>query len=210
MIAFLRGKIGRLSPLKVTLDVNGVGYELNITLDDSEKLAQTDKGQNVTLFTRVHYTENSQALFGFLNEHMVGLYDFLISLHGIGPKMVMNILSYCDMSELLLSLEKGDAALLTRVPGIGKSKSEKIIFESKSKQKKLETIKSLIRNETGSLAALKNDFLSDLLIESLESLGFNRKEIVLAEKKINQLENNLPAFTQENMQRWIRLYLKYL
>jgi Holliday junction DNA helicase RuvA len=222
MISFLKGNIYKLDPLELHLDVNGVGYKIHITLSDSEKLS-TLRGQPVLIHTRVQYSENSQTIFGFLDEQIACLYDFLIKLHGIGPKIVMSILSYCNTSDFLSSLESGNTAYLTGVPGIGKSKAEKIIFEAKLKQKKLEIIKaqwaqknqlsgSTGKSVTGLIdpSTLKNDIFTDLLTQSLEGLGFSSKEITLAEKKIAMIEKEIPEPALENIQRWIRIYLKYL
>jgi len=221
MISFLKGKIETLGPLELHLDVNGTGYKVNITLSDSERLARM-KDQPIKVFIRVQYTETSQNLYGFLDEEVADLYDFLIKLHGIGPKIVMSILSYCQINDFLSSLEAANAAYLTGVPGIGKSKAEKILFEAKSKQKKLELLKARwaqsqfndalekTGDKTGNTGSLKNDIFSDLLVQSLEGLGFSPKEISLAEKKISLNEKDLPGSDMENIQKWIRIYLRYL
>lgn len=210
MISFLIGKIHRLSPLTLHLNVNGVGYEIHTTLTTTEKLNFREADENIIIYTRVHYTETSQTIYGFLNEHEVALFDFLISLHGIGPKIVMSILSYCDTSEFLKSLQEGNSEILTRVPGIGKTKAEKILFEAKSRQKKLENIIHEFSGDSSEIKIPGTDLVTSILIDSLETLGFNKKEIALAEKKIQVHETGMPDLSKESIQHWIRTYLKYL
>jgi len=210
MISFLIGKIHKLSPLKVHLNVQGTGYEVHTTLSTIEKLGALSRIEDVILYTRVYYAENSQSIYGFLNEHEVDLFDFLINLHGIGPKIVMSILSYCNIEDFLKSLENGNSEILMKVPGIGKSKAEKILFEAKNKQKKLENIIGQFSEEGLMKEASGSSQVSSLLLESLETLGFNRKEVALAEKKVQMHESGLPDLSKDTIQLWIRTYLKYL
>ena len=210
MISFLVGKIHKLSPLIVHLNVNGVGYRIHTTLSVTEKLNTFDKNKEIIFYTRVQYTESSQSIFGFLNEYDVELFDFLVSLHGIGPKIVMSILSYCDIEEFLNSLEQGKSHILTTVPGIGKSKAEKILFEAKNKNKKLENIISQFPKTINSNTSPELNLIRSILTDSLETLGFNKKEIDLAEKKIQIHDSNLPALDKNTIQIWIRTFLKYL
>ncbi|MDH4199473.1 MAG: Holliday junction branch migration protein RuvA [Spirochaetia bacterium] len=210
MIAFLKGKIFDLRPLELLLDVNGVGYKINITLFDSEKLSARNTEDTIFIFTRVQYGDNSRNLFGFLNHHEAQLYDFLVSLHGIGPKIVMSILSYCQTREFIEALENENSSFLTKVPGIGKSKSEKIIFEAKGKRKKLEMIKNQLAEKSETRHSQEKDIFSELLADSLETMGFSKKEISLAEKKILSSNIEIPEISPSNIQQWVRLYLKYL
>jgi Holliday junction DNA helicase RuvA len=210
MISFLIGKIYRLSPLVVHLNVNGVGYRIYTTISVTEKLNARGKDEDVIFYTRVHYTETSQSIYGFLDEHEVDLFDFLISLHGIGPKIVMSILSYCDIDEFLKSLEKNQSEILTKVPGIGKTRAEKILFEAKSKQKKLENIIAQFSKDGSTKTAPDSGLMTSILTDSLETLGFNKKEMALAEKKIQVHESGLPPLDKDTIQLWIRTFLKYL
>lgn len=207
MIAFLKGKIAHLLPLKTILDVHGVGYEVNISLATSEMLEKKDPDSEVLLHTRAVYSENSHSLYGFLNRTEVELFDFLVSLHGIGPKIVMSILSYCPVDEFLKSLKNGDSSLIVRVPGIGKTKAEKIIFESKSRIKKLD---QLLSGMDSTFPEPTGNAYMEQIFEALDSLGFSSKEVLLAEKKIIASGESLPEKTPENSQAWLRLFLKLL
>jgi Holliday junction resolvasome RuvABC DNA-binding subunit len=123
----------------------------------------------------------------------------------------MSILSYCNISDFLKSLENGDSKILTAVPGIGKTKAEKILFEAKGKQKKLENVIAKFTSTDITLKKLpESDLISSILLDSLETLGFHRKEVALAEKKIQVHESNLPELNKDTIQLWIRTYLKYL
>jgi len=210
MISFLIGRVHRLSPLTVHLNVNGVGYRVHTTLAVTEKLNARGTDEEVIFYTRVHYSETAQSIYGFLNEHEVELFDFLISLHGIGPKIVMSILSYCNIDDFLSSLKNSSPEILLRVPGIGKSKAEKILFEAKTRHKKLENIIARFGNDTGSKILSTTDLVNSILIESLETLGFQKKEIAMAEKKIQMHEPDMAPLNKDNIQLWIRTFLKYL
>ena len=130
MIALLTGQLAHRSPEQVVLDVNGVGYRLQIPL--STFYALPDAGR-VQLRVHTHVKEDAIQLFGFLSEAEKNLFTLLISVSGVGPKLAINILSHIPTDELALALCQGDVPRLVAIPGIGKKSAERLVLELKDK-----------------------------------------------------------------------------
>ena len=213
MIYSLRGSIVNLRPWELVLEAGGVGYQVKITLEAYEKLkkeiGQTDK--NVFFFhTRVIYRENGSMVYGFLSEKEAQLFDFVRSLQGIGPQLSSNLISTLGTKRLLEAIEKADSESLVRVPKVGKNIAEKIIFESAQKKKKLSVIKSSL-GALGSNGENRTEHqLWEQLEEALGQLGFQKKELLKAQEKINRVGVKKPPQKIAYVQEWIRLYLNHL
>ncbi len=161
MIGKLRGEIDELRPTEVMLDVNGVGYYCLIPLTTYERLL----GQkSVILHIHTYHKEDQLRLFGFFTPAEKNLFAILLGISGIGPSMALSILSGITVSELIEAVRSGNPALLTKVPGIGKTKAEKLVFELSRKMKKLEHM----IGETTAASAIRSESL-----EALISLGFD-------------------------------------
>ncbi|MDH5717371.1 MAG: Holliday junction branch migration protein RuvA [Spirochaetia bacterium] len=215
MIYSLKGKVQNLSAFFVTLEVNGIGYGVNIPLGAFEEINK-NKSKDIQLYTRFIVTETEQSLYGFLNEAEAHLFDFLRSLQGIGPKMALNLISGISSEILLSVLQSGEKEKLLRIPGIGGTKAEKILFEAGQKRNKLMRLENLLSKGPLSLETqieVKTDKnpVKTQIEEALMALGFQKKEIEKAEYKIkNMNESNLPSLKDEFLQDWIRLYLSLL
>ena len=131
MIAHLKGRVLRKSPQEVIVDVGGVGYRVNIPVSTFYRLG--DEGAEVSLRVHTHVREDALALFGFLTGHEQDLFERLIQVAGVGPKLAVNILSGIEAAELASALRGSDIARLTRVPGVGKKTAERLILELKDK-----------------------------------------------------------------------------
>lgn len=211
MIFFLTGIPIRVEPFFVVLDCNGVGYGARIPVNVYQAIVSggyDTSRKPFTLSVRSVYSEDNAQLFGFLNESEAQLFDFIRSLHGFGPQAAMNLISTIGGAELLLALRQSDIQLLTKVPGVGKTKAEKLCFEAKSKKSKLDKLASA----PGSASKENKEVgvKSELLVQALLSLGYSQREIEQAAAKINKLPELPPTLARENIQDWIRLYLKYL
>jgi Holliday junction DNA helicase RuvA len=165
MIAKLKGRIDELKPTEVTLDVNGVGYHLKIPLSTYEGIQNQDE---VSLHVYTYHKEDQLKLFGFLSEKEKSIFSILINISGIGPVMALSILSGINIHQLVDSVRRDDPSILIRIPGVGRSKAEKLIFELKRKMKRLEDFVTETPRESVSLF---NDAL-----EALISLGFDEKK----------------------------------
>ena len=132
MITFLHGKLVDSLPTQVTVDVNGVGYEVLIPLSSFDKLPQP--GHDVKLLTQFIVREDAQVLYGFASAAERDLFRLLIhNVSGIGPKTALDVLSGISVTMFKAAVVKGDAALLSKTKGIGKKTAERIIVELKDK-----------------------------------------------------------------------------
>jgi Holliday junction DNA helicase RuvA len=167
MIARLRGTIARKSVQDVLVDVNGVGYKVQIPLSTFYKLGH--ENDSVSLLIHTHVREDALNLFGFLTEHEQLLFERLISVSGVGPKLAVNILSGIDATELLEALRGSDVARLTRVPGVGKKTAERLVLELKDKLPAL-----AMATEAPAVPAPSS--AKDDLLSALANLGYSRPE----------------------------------
>ncbi|PSH04104.1 MAG: Holliday junction branch migration protein RuvA [Acidobacteria bacterium] len=131
MIAHLRGTLLATSPGRVILDCNGVGYDVTVSMNTFTKLPET--GSEVSLFIYTNVREDQIALFGFHLAEEKALFEKLLSVSGIGPKLAVNILGGMSTRDLVGTIRGGDAAKLTRMPGVGKKTAERMVLELKDK-----------------------------------------------------------------------------
>jgi Holliday junction DNA helicase RuvA len=166
VIAHLRGEILRKSPQEVVVDVSGVGYRVLIPVSTFYKLGA--EGDTVRLLVHTHVREDTLSLFGFASRGEQALFERLIEVAGVGPKLAVNILSGIEAGELADALRASDVARLTRIPGVGKKTAERLVVELKDKMPKLTAAA-----EPGTPAAggLKEDLASTLV-----NLGYSRGE----------------------------------
>jgi Holliday junction DNA helicase RuvA len=183
MIAKLSGIIDTLKPTEIILDVSGVGYLVNIPLTVYEKL-QSEK--QAVLFIYTLHKEDQFKLFGFLNETEKEIFTMLLNVSGIGPSIAMSILSSISLSMLVDSVKNQNTGYLVKIPGIGKSKAEKLVFELKNKIKKLESY----TNTTGTVS------FSNEAVEALVSLGFDEFKAL---KAVEEILKHEPESSVENI-----------
>lgn len=131
MIARISGTLLDKSPPCLVIDVNGVGYEIEVPLGVFADLPEN--GKQVTILIHHHFSQDSQTLYGFSSLGERELFRKLLKISGIGAKMALNILSGASGEELARYVSTGDVAALTRVPGIGKKTAERIIMELRDK-----------------------------------------------------------------------------
>jgi Holliday junction DNA helicase RuvA len=194
MIAQLRGQIVRKSVQEAVVDVNGVGYRVQIPLSTFYKLGP--EGELVTLLVHTHVREDALSLFGFLTAGEQALFEKLISVSGVGPKLAVNVLSGIDALELLEALRASDVARLTRVPGVGKKTAERLVLELKDKLPTLAATPEVAPRSAPN--KIKDDLLS-----ALGNLGYSRPE---AEKGVDRAlaEDGTGAF-EDLLRRTLRV-----
>jgi len=166
VIAHLRGLLLSKSPNAVVVDCNGVGYELAISVSTFTELGA--EGSAVKLHVHTHVREGALALFGFAELTEKRLFEKLLTISGIGPKLAITVLSGISAERLVGAIRSGDHATLTKIPGIGKKTAERVVLELKDK---LDDMVGSIP-ETGakpSLGAVADDVLSALV-----NLGYPR------------------------------------
>jgi Holliday junction DNA helicase RuvA len=131
VIAHLRGKLISKHPNQAIVECAGVGYEVTISVPTFSDLPLT--GTEVSLFIHTHVREDALALFGFLHAQEKQLFERLISVSGIGPKLAVTILSGMPTDQMVSAIRGGDVARLTKIPGIGKKTAERMVLELRDK-----------------------------------------------------------------------------
>ena len=175
MIAFLKGFIEEKRSDSVLLDVQGVGYKVEVSSQTLEQLESA--GSEVKMLIYHHITDNDQRLFGFFSKDEKQLFEQLITVKGVGPKLGLTILSGLPAANLISAITGGDAATLSRVPGIGKKTAERIIVELREKLKSMDSGKSISIDQ-------KHSGVLDEAIQALVALGFKPKEAEQAAMKV--------------------------
>ena len=131
MIAHLRGRILEKDPAHVILEAAGVGYEITISVPSFSGLPAN--GAEVALYIHTHVREDTLALYGFVRREEKQLFERLISVSGIGPKLAMTVLSGMAADALVAALRANDLPALTRIPGVGKKTAERMVLELRDK-----------------------------------------------------------------------------
>ena len=177
MIAHLRGKLIARHPNQVIVDAMGVGYEVTISVPTFSELPPA--GGEVALHIHTHVREDQIALYGFLRPEEKHLFEKLISVSGIGPKLAITILSGMATDEMTSAIRGNDVARLTKIPGIGRKTAERMVLELRDKLSPVGTDQVHV---VPSLSAVQEDVLSALM-----NLGYQRPS---AEKALSTLEKN--------------------
>jgi Holliday junction DNA helicase RuvA len=196
MIAALRGTILSRDTNRVIVDVQGVGYEVSVSIPTMESLP--DDGE---VFFHVHTAlrENSLELYGFTAEGEKALFEMLLGVSGIGPRMALTILSGISPDRFQKAILQGDLRSLTAVSGIGRKSAERIILELKEKIKKI-SICSISEPGTNIPASVEED-----LVSSLVNLGYKDREATAAAKTV--LSN---CSSETSLSRALKLALREL
>ena len=173
MIAFLRGKFIVKNPAHIIVDVNGIGYECNVSLNTYSAISGMESGQ---LFTYLHLFENGQTLYGFFDPSEKELFVQLISVSGVGAATARMMLSGMRPDEIIKAIVQGNARLLESIKGIGKKTAERLVLELKDK---------LVKNFNESLLSVPvaNKIENDAL-NALVSLGIPRQNAEKAVKSV--------------------------
>ena len=180
MIALLTGRIAYKSPAFIILDVNGVGYRVQIPFSTYYELPE--EGGTVSLNIYTHVKEDSINLFGFRTPTEKDFFQLLISVSGIGPKMGKDILSNIQVADLGQAIVRGDLARLSGIPGIGRKTAERLVLELKDKVLKLDVSPP---TKEGVVSFASPDLLDDVS-SALVNLGYKEAVVhkILAEMEV--------------------------
>lgn len=183
MIGYLKGKIISSKPTQIVLDVNGVGYKVGISINTFEKIVNKTE---VSLFVHTHVKEDSISLYGFFTEPEKEMFELLISISGIGPKIALGLLSGISVDSLKEAIEEGNVTRITAVPGIGRKTAERLVLELRSK------VEGISAEEFITLQpSIKSEAIS-----ALSTLGYNVK---IAEKVIREILSENIDFALEDL-----------
>ena len=193
MIAFLRGRVLDKQPNRIIVDVQGVGYELHVPLSTYYDIGE--EGSEVSVRVYTHVREDALQLFGFLTELERQLFERLISINGIGPKLAIAVLSGLDPRELVAAVQRGDVARLVSIPGVGKKTAERIVLELRDRLQQLAV--PVMASTPASPGA---DRLRIDLVSALQNLGYHRPQ---AENAVESTLASSPDATFEDALRQV-------
>ena len=182
MIGYLRGNIKCFMNGYCLLDVNGVGYRVFITESARGQLAM---GSEAEFYVHTSVREDAIQLYGFLSQHEYNLFQQLISVSGVGPKVAMGILSSITVEALCIAIRQKQSSVLTKLPGIGKKSAERLILELKDK----------LSADIGEMDIFSNENPDDILpgsseseaVDALLSLGYSQQEIIPVLRKAGNI-----------------------
>ena len=177
MITYVSGTLAEKKPTDAVIDVQGLGYHLHIPASSYDKLPDT--GKAVKLLTTFIVREDSQTLYGFATDAERTLFETMIGVSGVGPKLALAALSAMNPAELRDVVLAGDAAMLTRIPGVGKKTAERLVVELRDRLAKLDGLEPMGGlGGDGAVAEARADARA-----GLEALGLSRAE---AEKRLRK------------------------
>lgn len=182
MYAYIKGTLEDKSNTYVVVECMGIGYKIFMSNTSISNLGEL--GEKVKIYTHYYVREDNISLYGFLSNEELRMFELLLGVSGVGAKSAIAMLSNITPSSFALAVISNDIAKLTKIPGIGAKSAQRIVLELKDKLKneqaieKAESVKEKIKDDT---------ILSEV-IDALQILGYNRKEIDKAIEKI-QTEN---------------------
>ena len=191
MIAYLRGEFVHKTPASVQVEVNGVGYEVLISLNTFSKIQNLERGM---LHTSLLVREDAHLLYGFFELREKEMFEQLITVSGIGASTARVMLSYMKPDELAKAIVQNDTRTLEGIKGIGKKTAERLVVELRDKLSK--------QSSESNISPMKNNTLQQDALNALTALGINRQAASLALEKTMAAESNLPV--EELIKRALR------
>lgn len=179
MIGRITGKLIEKLPPTVCIDVNGVGYDIDVPMSSFYNLGELNS--TVSLYTHLTVREDAHVLYGFATQSERSTFRTLIKVSGIGARTALSILSGLSVNDLTAAIDRQEAALLTSVPGIGKKTAERLLLELRGK------LSGAADNASPSTSSAINNDRSDIL-NALLALGYNNNE---ASKALKQLADDV-------------------
>jgi len=198
VIAHLRGSILEKHPNRIVIDVNGVGYDVFVPLSTFYGLG--DAGAGVALRIHTHVREDAFVLYGFATLLEQELFERLIGVSGIGPKVALAVLSGIEPQDLIRAIERGDHARLTAIPGVGKKTSERIVLELKDRLPRAHGAVEAAGASTPEAPVMRDDVVSALV-----NLGYHRP---LAEKAAEAAMTTVATSSDVSFERALKQALR--
>jgi holliday junction DNA helicase RuvA len=177
MIGRLTGKLIEKQPPQIIVDVQGLGYELDVPMSTFYNLPGL--GESITLFTHLVVREDAHLLYGFGSDNERRAFRQLLKISGVGPKLALSVLSGLSVADLAQTVAMQETGRLTKIPGVGKKTAERLVLELRDKLDHL----SSVSNIAGTPKASTGDVLNALL-----ALGYNDRE---AQWALKQIPNDL-------------------
>ncbi len=190
MIGYISGKFLSKKPNKVLVDVNGVGYLVNISLNTFEKL---EGKTEAAFFTYLNVREDALDLYGFTTTAEKEMFELLISVNGIGPKVALSVLSGIQLPDLREAISSGNIARIISTPGIGRKTAERMIIELRDK---INALSHSIELGEESVTQLKTYTVRNDAVTALVNLGYNQK---IAERAVRACLDKNPEAKIEDL-----------
>jgi Holliday junction DNA helicase RuvA len=200
LIAHLRGRLFEKQPNRIVVDVSGVGYDVFVPLSTFYSLG--NPGDEVALRIHTHVREDALTLYGFATLLEQGLFERLIGVSGIGPRLALSVLSGIEPLELVRAIERGDVARLTAIPGVGKKTSERLVLELKDRLPRAQLAAAV-----AGLTAPEEPVLRDDVLSALLNLGYHRP---LAERAVDAAIKTFGATSDAGFERTLKQALREL
>lgn len=173
MIASLAGTLARVEAAFVVLDVGGVGYKVSVPVPVLTGLPAV--GEKTSLFVHTHVREGEISLFGFAHPDDQSVFELLLGVSGIGPKVALSILSAMDSDALARAVTSEDVRTLTRIPGLGLKTAQRLVLELKDKLAALAFTRKVDASDAKNRKLPAEDIFNDV-VDGLVGLGFNRND----------------------------------
>jgi Holliday junction DNA helicase RuvA len=190
MIASLQGKVESLGSDGAIINVGGIGFQVNMPTSTLSRLGSV--GEEVRLYTHFHLREDNATLYGFASSEELGLFQTLIGVSGLGPKLATAMLSAMDVEKLVMAIATANADLLAEIPGIGKKMANRLVLELKDK-----IAAGWITTPAAQLAQENTEVLA-----ALTSMGYSASEATRAVA-------TLPPASDLSLEEKVRLALQY-
>ena len=168
MYAYFIGKVAEANADSCVLEVNNIGYNIQIPASTAERLP--DIGQEVRLYTYTSVRENAIELIGFISKDDLAMFSQLITVSGIGPKAALSLLSYLDADAIRIAIVTGDVKTLSKAPGLGKKSAERLIVDLKNKFD-AQTVLTAATGSSGSVDIVDNSKISPNMAEAIDALA---------------------------------------
>ncbi len=194
----LTGRIAHKAPDTLILDVGGVGYRIQIPFSTYFELP--DEGGTTTLHIHTHVKEDSIHLYGFRSALEKRVFQLLLTVSGIGPKLARDILSNCQVEHLANALIRSDLARLSAIPGIGKKTAERLVLELKDKIARLDLAIPAHATITSAPAGIRDDVASALV-----NLGYKEAQV---RKTIDEMETPPDTPMEEVLKQALKRLMK--
>lgn len=194
LIAYVNGILENIEEGNAVIDVNGVGYNVNISGNTMDRMPGI--GEVVKLYTYTNVKEDAFTLFGFLSRDELNLFKMLITVNGIGPKGGLSILSVMSPDDLRFAIIAGDSASIAKAPGIGKKTAERITLELRDKIKATEDDMLSYRSAGSEDLSGEASLSKDEAVAALVALGYNSSEAVKAVRKVLSTDPDAASDTE--------------
>lgn len=204
MIDYVRGTLAEKKSDLAIIEAHGVGYEINIPLSTYEQLP--GEKADVRLYTHHYVREDAQKLYGFFSKSDRELFRQLIAINSIGPKTAMSILSKISADELMRCVSLGDAARLTKIPGIGAKTADRLVIELRGKLNITARAGAPKKGAAMGRPAGAAPSVRDEAFQALISLGYSDKQVAHAvERVVETLEGNVEIAVEEFIKKALQV-----